>query len=145
MEDEKFWVREFMDLLIENCKEKKIQIKDFREVEDIFNSPDIITYYQITFLNNYNYLNLNLTCKKVTYDEFTFELDFQKIKQTHILNIKKNNPAFIDVLGSWLMEVVDEYFTATLLKNKKTKKRKITNDDIYFELKKISDKLDKLF
>lgn len=120
MEDEKFWVREFMDILIENCKEKKIQIKDFEEVEHIFNSPDIITYYQITFLNNCNYLNLNLTCKKVTYDEFTFELDFQKIKQTHILNIKKNNPAFTDVLGSWLMEVVDEYFTAALLKNKKT-------------------------
>lgn len=145
MEDEKFWVREFMDLLIENCKEKKIQIKGFREVEHIIDSPDIITYHQITFLNNRNYLNLNLTCKKVTYDEFTFELDFQKIKQTHILNIKKNDPAFIDVLDSWVMEVVDEYFTATLLKNKKTKKRKITNDDIYFELKKISDKLDKLF
>ena len=42
------------------------------------------------------------------------------------------------------MEVVDEYFTTTLLKNKKTKKRKITNDDIYLELKKISDKLDEL-
>lgn len=145
MEDKKFWVREFMDLLIENCKEKKIQIKGFREVEHIFDSPDIITYHQITFLNNRNYLNLNLTCKEVSYDEFNFELDFKKIKQTHILNIKKNDPAFIDVLDSWVMEVVDEYFTTTLLKNKKTKKRKITNDDIYFELKKISDKLDKLF
>ena len=145
MEDEKFWVREFMDLLIENCKEKKIQIKGFREIEHIFNSPDIITYHQITFLKNCNYLNLNLTCKEVTYDEFIFELDFKKIKQTHILNIKKNNPAFTDVLGSWLMEVVDEYFTVTLVKNKKTKKQKITNDDIYSELKKISNKLDKLF
>lgn len=143
MEDKKFWVREFMDLLIENCKEKKIQIKGFREVEHIIDSPDIITYHQITFLNNRNYLNLNLTCKEVTYGEFTFELDFKKIKQTHILNIKKNDPAFIDVLNSWVMEVVDEYFTVTLLKNKK--KHKITNEDIYFELKKISDKLDKLF
>lgn len=143
MEDKKFWVREFMDLLIENCKEKKIQIKGFREVEHIFDSPDIITYHQITFLNNRNYLNLNLTCKEVTYGEFNFELDFKKIKQTHILNIKKNDPAFIDVLDSWVMEVVDEYFTVTLLKNKK--KHKITNDDIYSELKKISDKLDKLF
>lgn len=145
MEDKKFWVREFMDLLIENCKEKKIQIKGFREVEHIIDSPDIITYHQITFLNNRNYLNLNLTCKEVTYGKFSFELDFKKIKQTHILNIKKNDPAFIDVLDSWVMEVVDEYFTATLLKNKKKEKRKITNDDIYFELKKISDKLDKLF
>lgn len=143
MEDKKFWVREFMDLLIENCKEKKIQIKGFREVEHIIDSPDIITYHQITFLNNRNYLNLNLTCKEVTYGEFTFELDFKKIEQTHILNIKKNDPAFIDVLDSWVMEVVDEYFTVTLLKNKK--KHKITNEDIYFELKKISDKLDKLF
>ncbi|MFA6369336.1 MAG: hypothetical protein WCX20_03085 [Candidatus Shapirobacteria bacterium] len=143
MEDKKFWVREFMDLLIENCKEKKIQIKGFREVEHIFDSPDIITYHQITFLNNRNYLNLNLTCKEVTYGEFNFKLDFKKIKQTHILNIKKNNPAFIDVLNSWVMEVVDEYFTVTLLKNKK--KHKITNEDIYSELKKISDKLDKLF
>lgn len=144
MEDKKFWVREFMDLLMENCKEKKIEIKDFSEVEHTFNSPDIISYHQINFLNESNRLNLNLTCKEVTCDEFTFELDFKKIKQTHILNIKKNNPAFIDVLGSWLMEVVDEYFTTTLLKNKKTKKRKITNDDIYLELKKISDKLDEL-
>ena len=47
------------------------------------------------------------------------------------------------MLNSWAMEVVDEYFTVTLLKNKK--KHKITNEDIYSELKKISDKLDKLF
>lgn len=140
MEDKKFWVREFMDILMENCKEKKIQIKDFSEVEHTFNSPDIISYHQINFLNEDNRLNLNLTCREVRYGEFIFELDLKKIEQTHILNIKKNEPDFINDLGSWVIEVVDEYF----IKNKKTKKRKITNEDIYAELKKINDKLDEL-
>lgn len=140
MEDKKFWVREFMDILMENCKEKKIQIKDFSEVEHTFNSPDIISYHQINFLNEGNRLNLNLTCREVRYGEFIFELDLKKIEQIHILNIKKNEPDFINDLGSWVIEVVDEYF----IKNKKTKKRKITNEDIYAELKKINDKLDEL-